>query len=174
MASRAPSRMALRIGLVLAITFGLLGLTGSQSCAPLTIYTLLPDSTFTRGCFGPCLCPVELGQGFQGFFVLIEDTGLPASPFRDFEVNDVQWSVELGGQTVPITGSGHYRVGGEVALTQQLTLDLQVAGGPVEHFDSGVVAGSSFPVIDITVSVSGAFCFNTMIKVDAQPLTPAQ
>jgi hypothetical protein len=162
------------MALVLLVTFGLLGLTGPQSCTPFTIYTLRSDSTFTRGCFGPCLCPVELGQGFQGFFVLIEDTGSPASPFRDFEVNDVQWSVELGGQTVPITGSDHYRVGGEVALTQQLTLDLQVAGGPVEHFDSGVVAGSSFPVIDITVSVSGAFCFNTMIKVDAQPLTPAQ
>jgi len=88
-------------------------------------------------------------------------------------VNDVQWSVDLGGQTVPITGSGHYRIGGEVALTQQLTLDLQVAGGPVEHFDSGIVAGSSFPVIDIPISVSGASCFNTMINVHAQPLTQA-
>lgn len=174
MASGNPSRKALRTTLVLVVTLGLVGLTGSQSCAPFTIYTLRPDSTFTRGCFGPCLCPVELGQGFQGFFVLIEDQASPASTFRDFEVNDVQWSVDLGGQTVPITGSGHYRVGGDGALTQQLTLDLQVAGGPVEHFDSGVVAGSSFPVIDITVSVTGAFCFNTVIKVDAQPLAPAQ
>jgi hypothetical protein len=115
-----------------------------------------------------------LGQGLQGFFILLEDKGLPASPFRDFEVNDVQWSVELGGRTVAITGSGHYRLGGEVALTQQLMLDLQVDGGPVEHFDSGVVAGGSgFPLIDVQVSVSGAVCFNTMIHVVAQPLVQA-
>jgi hypothetical protein len=105
---------------------------------------------------------------------LVEDTGLPASPFRDFEVIAVQWFVELDGKTVSIIGSGHYRLGGEVALTQQLTLDLQVDGGPFEHFDSGVVAGGGgFPVIDVQVSVSGAICFNTVIHVVAQPLAQA-
>jgi len=172
MAPGTASRRALRIGFVLAVSLGVLGLSGP--CAPAsTLYTLLPDSTFPRGCFGPCLCPVELGQALRGSFLLIEDTGSPASPFRDFEVHDVQWFVDLGGQTVPITGSGHYRFGGEVALTQQLTLDLQVGGGPVQHFDSGVVAGSSFTVIDIRISVSGAVCFNTVITVDAQPFAQA-
>jgi len=40
---------------------------------------------------------------------------------------------------VSIVGSGDYKIGGEVALRQQMTLDLQVWGGPVQHFASGVV-----------------------------------
>jgi len=166
---------ALRIGLVLAAVCGLLGVTGPQSCSPLaTVYTLLPASTFERGCFGPCLCPVQLGQALRGSFLLIETTASPAAPFRDFAVGNVSWFVELGGETVPITGSGHYRFGGEVALTQQLTLDLQVANGPVQHFDGGVVAeGSKFPAIDVRISVSGAGCYNTVIEMVANPLAQA-
>ena len=175
MASRAPFSSALRIGLMLAAGCGLLGLTGAQSCAPhATVYTLLPESTFERGCFGPCLCAIQLGQALRGSFLLIEDTGSPGSPFRDFEVNDVRWFVELDGQTVPITGSGHYRIGGEVALTQQLVLDLQIDNGPSQHFDSGLVAGGSeFPAIDVRISVSGAVCYDTVIDVVAKPFAQA-
>ena len=56
------------------------------------------------GCFGPCLCPVQLGQALRGTFVLTEAPGPPASPFRDFDVKGITWFVDLGGQTVPRRG----------------------------------------------------------------------
>jgi hypothetical protein len=37
-------------------------------------------------------------------------------------------------------GSGTYKYGGEVALTQQLVLDLSIDAEPVRRYDSGVVA----------------------------------
>jgi len=65
-------------------------------------------------------------------------------------------------------------VGGEFAITQQLTLDLSANGGPARHFDSGVVAGGGgFPKIDATVSLhQEAACFDTVIHVVAAPISP--
>lgn len=168
---RAP-RDRLRSAVLLAALVGLLGATGPRGCVPhAAFYSLLPESQFTQGCFAPCLCPIMLGQELRGSFVLIEDSSSPASPFRDFEVRGVRWWTTLAGAAVPITGSGHYRVGGEVAITQELQLDLQIGDGPVQHFDSGVVAGGGeFPAIDVRIAVNGAFCFDTVIDVVAKPL----
>ena len=172
MASHPAFRPSLRLALSAAALVGLLGVSGPPGCFPhAAFYTLLPQSQFTRGCFDPCLCAVMLGQELRGSFILIEDPVNPASPFRDFEVGSLQWWVAFGGATVQITGSGHYRVGGEVAVTQQLELDLQVGDAPVQHFDSGVVAGGGeFPAINVRISVSGAVCFDTVIDVVAKPL----
>lgn len=69
-----------------------------------------------------------------------------------------------------ITGSGTYRVGGEVALVQQLSLDLRIGRGPVTHFDSGLVGGaSSFPGIDLEISMNGGTCLDTVIDLHAKP-----
>src|ERR1035441_6694879 len=46
-----------------------------------------------------------------------------------------------------VTGSGTYKVGGEVAFLQELALDLQLGGAHVEHFDSGLVPEAApFPI----------------------------
>jgi hypothetical protein len=74
---------------------------------------------------------------------------------------------------VSIVGSGHYKVGGEVALTQQMTLDVQVWGGPVQHFDSGVVPVSlPFPRIRVSCATHGFACLDTVVVVDAEPVDP--
>ena len=161
----------MRTAVAVTAVVGLLGAAGPRGCLPhAAFYSLLSESQFTRGCFGPCLCPVMLAQELRGSFILIEDP-VPASPFRDFDVSGVRWWVTLAGASVPITGSGHYRVGGEVAVTQQLQLDLRVGDAPIQHFDSGVVAGGGeFPAIDVRISVNGAFCFDTVIDVVAKPL----
>jgi hypothetical protein len=156
----------------LALAIAILALMhfGTSCDSRTTLYSLLPESTLSRGCFGPCLCPVQISEGLVGTFLLTEVTPSPAAPFRDFDVSRVHWKAALGSETVAITGAGHYRVGGEVALTQQLVLDLQVDGGPVQHFDSGIVSGGSFPKIDVQVGVAGAVCFDTVIRVVATPV----
>jgi hypothetical protein len=136
------------------------------------LYALQPESSFTQGCFEPCLCPILISQPIVGELGLIEVPGNEAAPFREFLVAFVHWRTKLGGEEVHITGSGRYRVGGEFALTQQLELDLRIGRGPVQHFDSGVVVGGGeFPnKLDVRISVNGEFCFDTVIDVVAAPL----
>src|SRR5437016_13893593 len=86
-------------------------------------------------------------------------------------VTDVNWLVSIGGTDTIVTGSGTYKFGGEFALQQQLSLDLQVGGDKVQHFDSGLVTGPApFPDIKVTISANGQVCFDTVFEVTASPV----
>jgi hypothetical protein len=169
---RACFSFRLRWRLVaLALALGALCSVPSFAQTPPTaprIYRLA-TSTFQKGCFAPCMCPVMWNGTVQGTFVLTADgsDGL----FEKYVVNEVNWIVKLPDGEVRITGSGTYRVGGAVAIQQQLSLDLKVGADPVQHFDSGLVAGGGdFPRIAITVSIHGQYCFDTVIGLDASPV----
>ena len=137
-----------------------------------TVYALVEGSTFQRGCFAPCECPIGQEQPLAGTFSLtfVSDNGL----FADYSMSDVRWKVEGNSYATPpnaaISGSGTYTVGGEFAIQQQMQADLSIAGAPPEHFDSGrVVGGGGFPdQIDIEISENGKVCFDTVIHVVAQ------
>jgi hypothetical protein len=138
-----------------------------------TIYRLNPVSSFQQGCFPPCLCPIRLGDGVRGTLVLAASgfDGL----FNNYTVTDVNWTVTLGDQELRVTGSGTHKVGGEFAVEQQLSLDLQVGDDPVQHFDSGLVpGGGQFPDISVTISIHGQVCFDTVVVVDASPVPTEQ
>jgi hypothetical protein len=91
-----------------------------------------------------------------------------------YDVLDVRWKVPDATHTLTITGSGTYRRGGEVALEEQLTLDLSFDGGPPKHFDSGLgPPGASFPEISTRIALHSNFCFDSELVVDAKPLDPA-
>src|SRR5439155_967051 len=102
-----------------------------------TVYRLNQGSTYEQGCFGPCLCPVLIDAPVKGTFALTP-TGSDGL-FNTYAVTDVNWVVPIDGTDTIVSGSGTYRIGGEFALQQQLSLDLQVGGEKAEHFDSGVV-----------------------------------
>jgi hypothetical protein len=144
----------------------------AQSGTGPAFYHLNPDSNLERGCFPPCECPVMITEPVKGTFLLtpIGSDGL----FDQYAVSDVNWQfTNYDGTTTLITGSGTYKVGGEVALQQELSLSLQENGGKVEHFDSGLVQDSTpFPNIHVTISTNGQFCFDTAFEVSASP-TPA-
>ncbi len=132
------------------------------------LHELTGASSFQRGCFPPCECPLMEPLPLVGTFVLspVGFDGL----FRIYSVRDVSWDVL--GQNAPlhISGSGTYRVGGEFALMHQLELDLKVGDRSVQHFDSGlVIGGAEFPAIHAVISVSGMTCYDTVITVDAKP-----
>lgn len=166
MTLRSPLRAFLLILLV-----PLLGAAGPRNCPwRAALYALQPESGLTRGCFDPCDCPTGSPQPVEGSFVMIEVPGPDAAPFREFAIPGLRWRTQLDGEEVSITGSGHYRVGGEVAQLQQLELDLRIGPLPLQHFDSGLVAGGGgFPKLDVSVSVNGGYCFDTVIDVVAQP-----
>jgi hypothetical protein len=105
----------------------------------------------------------------KGTFVLTP-TGFDGL-FNTYAVEDVHWVVSLGGTNTVVTGQGTYRLGGEVALQQELSLYLQVSGATVEHFDSGLVPeATQFPDIKVTISTNGQVCFDTVFGVSASPV----
>lgn len=134
-------------------------------------YQLDPESGYTEGCYPPCHCPLFFADDLTGSFDL---TFIDSTPdhFDHYAASAVDWSLNFGGQIVHVTGSGLYDIGGEVALTHRLQLDLSMDGGALEHFDSDLVPiPSSFPRIDITVSMNGMVCFDKVFDVHAGPVT---
>ena len=143
--------------------------TSSGQAQTGTVYWLNRDSTFEKGCFAPCLCPVLVGAAVKGTFVLTP-TGFDGL-FNTYAVEDVRWLVSIGGTNTLVTGQGTYKLGGEVALQQELSLYLQVGGATVEHFDSGLVPVlTQFPDIKATISTNGQVCFDTVFGVSASPV----
>lgn len=140
---------------------------GQTTPAPV-LYQLGPNSTYVQGCFPPCECPVSLPDPVTGTFVLTQTNVDPL--FTHYDVTAVHWTVVRDGKTIRISGSGTYRVGGEVAVLQELSLDLRTDGGAPVHFDSGLVAVSTrWPQIDVTISIHGMQCADTVIHVVADP-----
>jgi len=147
------------------------GLAPGAAHAARARYVLTPKSEFQSGCFDPCLCPIFLAP-LGGRFYLVptgsEDGGL----FETFAVRGVHWIIGDGstGARRRVRGSGTYRLGGEVALTQRLELDLSLDGAPPQHFDSGdVPVEAPFPEIAATVSMNDMVCFDNVFSIDAVP-----
>lgn len=139
--------------------------TGATS----TIYRLNPDSTFEQGCFAPCDCPVMTATKVSGTFVLTP-TGFDGL-FDTYALDDVRWTVSFDGTNKFVTGKGTYKVGGEFALEQELSLYLQIDSGTVGHFDSGLVPVSvPFPDIKAIISTNNQVCFDTVFAVSASPV----
>ncbi len=155
----------------------LLGITAASipaSAQTGTLYRLNQDSSFQQGCFPPCLCPILAPGSVKGTFVLTP-TGFDGL-FNTYAVTDVNWVLSIGGSDMIVTGSGTYKIGGEFALQQELSLDLQVGGNKVQHFDSGLVAPGAkpFPNVNVTISVHGQVCFDKVFAVSASPVPPDQ
>jgi hypothetical protein len=144
---------------------------GVTTYAHADTYRLEKDAAFETGCFAMCDCPVSI-ESLTGSFTLrhLAFDGL----FDVYEVSDVQWMLPRIPQPVAITGSGTYRVGGEFAIQERLSLDLSVDGSETRHFDSGLVAGGGeFPRIDIVISLNGLVtCTDTVFDVRAASVTP--
>jgi hypothetical protein len=139
-----------------------------QTTPPGHVYHLRTGSTEQQGCFGACQCPVLLEQPMRGRFLL---TPTGADPlFENFAVSDVRWRVPSTGLT--LGGSGTYRIGGEVALEEQMALDLVVGADAVRRFDSGLVPvgpGPAFPVITVQLAIPDQICWNIELRVNATP-----
>jgi len=144
----------------------------AQSTAPV-LYRLDAGSAFHRGCYPPCTCPLFSTDNIRGTYTLTFDHADPL--FNWYKVKNVNWVVTIDGSDVRITGEGTYRVGGQVAVQQQMTLKLVVGSEAAQTFDSGLVGGGGdFPKINITISVNGMYCFDTVIDVKSSPVPASE
>ena len=177
-ASPVGVAMVLSVALAFSVVAGMPGLGVSAARAEgmsdaSTIYRLNLDSNVQQGCFAPCMCPILLGSGVRGTFVLTP-TGSDGV-FKTWAVSDVNWIAAFGDRELRVTGSGTYKIGGEFGMQQQLALDLKIGDDPVEHFDSGLVSGGErFPEISVAISMRGQVCFDTVFFVDVSPVPPDQ
>jgi hypothetical protein len=94
----------------------------------------------------------------------------PTPLFNRYAVTKVSWSViNSEGVIHRIRGNGIYEIGGEVGLTQQMTLFLSIDGRQQVTVDSGFVpVESRFPDISIKVDL-GRECPDVWMTIEANP-----
>jgi hypothetical protein len=161
-----------RASILLALAWAVVSTSpahGQSSAPDSVLYTLIsPPSEFQYGCFGPCACAVFVRAPLTGTFVLRRSHADPL--YTWYDVIDVQWKAPDPTHSIGISGSGYYRRGGEVAVQEELSLDLRFDGGPVQHFYSGLRSpGATFPEIKTQVSIHPYMCFDSVLVVDARP-----
>ena len=128
-----------------------------------------PSSLELQLCLPPCACPQESVTGpLRGSFFLE-----PLSPdplFENFAVRGVHWFGVLPDLRFDFVGFGTYRFGGEVAVTQEMRLDLAVNGDLSLHADSGLnPAFNQFPWIEIEVPTEQFGCRRFTLRLLASP-----
>jgi hypothetical protein len=135
-------------------------------------YSLQTGTNLTEEfCLGPCACPPHSDVlPMHGSFVL---TFLDHGPlFDDYGVTLVDWVASSPQGDSHISGSGTYRIGGEVAVTQQMTLDLSIDGDPSMPYESGFVPvdpDHPFPQISITLSTAEFGCRRNDVTLLSAP-----
>lgn len=167
--SAKPPSIDIIIGVDGALCFNTFIHFVAEPIPPMVNYTLHKGSTWSRGCFGMCDCALRGPLEMNGTFALAFQEANPL--YTTYSVHNIDWTVQDDLATHHITGSGTYTVGGEVAVTQRLLLDLVTDGEPAEHFDSGMVpGGAQFPAIEIEININGLQCYDTLIHVRAKPI----
>jgi hypothetical protein len=145
----------------------------AQTVTNTALYQVNQDSSFEEGCIPPCLCPDMFPVPVTGTF-LLTPTGYDGL-YNTYAVTNVKWHVPINGADMVVTGSGTYKVGGEVALLQELELDLQFGGADVKHFDSGLgPMAAPFPEIKLSISTTNKICFAAAFKLAASPAPALQ
>ena len=133
-----------------------------------TLYRLERTSTFMRGCFPPCMCPVMESAPIAGTFRLaLISVG---NVFDFYEVTGVRFRLQRNtGEVVEITGSGTYAVS-TIADLQRMELTLVVGREPPTIYRSDdVPGGAAFPKIAVPISINGGYCHDTVIDLRAKP-----
>src|SRR6516162_30643 len=130
-------------------------------------YRVLTGSQETqRFCLPPCLCPYhEFTGATTGTFTLEQTLVDPL--FIHYSVTGLHFVSVINGADVVVDGYGSYRRGGEVAIQQELILDVTV-NGVAAHYDSGLVAADvshPFPEISITTMTAVAACRQDVLNI---------
>jgi hypothetical protein len=127
---------------------------------------------FHEFCVGGCACPYHaVNAPLTGAFTL---TFVESDPLFDhYVVTGLSWVADVPTGFTRISGGGTYRIGGEVAVQQQLQLDLMSNDGTAVSLDSGLVgidADHPFPQIAITLVTMPTVCTQLTLTFVASPV----
>jgi hypothetical protein len=111
-------------------------------------------------CLPPCACPPHsITAPASGSFLLTLVNSNPL--FDEYSITLVDWVAVSGASEFVVSGSGSYRIGGEVAITQYMTLDLVINDREPVRFESPVSIidpKNSFPDISIRLATEQFIC----------------
>ncbi len=145
----------------------------SAGAAPLSalVHYKLAAGTFQEGCLPPCMCPLMQEVPVTGTFDLVPIWRNP--PSVEYGVVNLDWAIHSFPPPlpafIPVNGAGIYQLfGGWPGSPHRMLLDLEV-GGADEHYDSGLVRGSSMPIIPISLAMNGFFCYDRVFVILAVP-----
>jgi hypothetical protein len=133
------------------------------------VYRLLDDSTLTDDC--PVCGRPTIQVPLRGTFSLRLLTQNPL--FSRYAIEDIQFTAR--GRDYRVTGSGTFQIGGEVALVQEMFLQVQVDNGFASRlcYFTNVTAAVDrlWPMIDITLEqTNGTFTQVYSLRLAAAPL----
>lgn len=137
-------------------------------------YILGPGTTFSHGCYEPCLCPIFFSGEVSGEMTI----GEPAigDVFDFYPITGIAWTITMGDGAgdMTATGSGTYQVTnfGDIQhelISFELTFTGGILDGQTLDFFSELQPADPRPGISIPVSVNGMFCLDTVFEVVAQP-----
>lgn len=131
--------------LFVVIAFGL-GATGASAQVTNAAYTLLEGSTLVDDCL-ICARPTLIHPLRGGFeLVLQEENPL----FSSYRLTNISFHVSSGTNLLyEVSGTGTYRIGGEVAVVQEMTLDVTVNGEPRVFTNEVAWVDKLFPLVQI-------------------------
>lgn len=114
-------------------------------------YQLLPDSSLLDDC--PICDHLSRPEPMRGSFDLKLESEDPL--FSTYRLENIHFTTVSGsGRTYHVTGTGRYRVGGEIALIQDLSMEVDISDGTVtEHClltNTTALAKRYWPVFDAT------------------------
>lgn len=123
-------------------------------------------------CLDPCACPPHEETFLLGgsFVLTLVDRG---PLFDEYAVTFVDWTGRSPFRDATIRGRGTYLLGGEVALTQRLTLELATNDEPARTYESGFVLvdpAHPFPEIVIALSTEQFGCQRNDVTLVAGPM----
>lgn len=160
------------IPFVTVLTFAILG-GGRASAQQSVMYRLDRGADFFHEfCIGACACPPHsVNAPLTGAFTL---TFIESDPLFDhYAVTGLSWVADVPIGFTRISGGGSYRIGGEVAIQQQLQLDLIADDGTPVSFDSGLIGidpDHPFPQISMRLVTMPTECTQLTLTFVASPV----
>jgi hypothetical protein len=121
------------------------------------LYTLLEGSSITDDCL---ICArASIIRPLRGTFELafVDESPL----FTRYRLTNIAWHADGDAPfKYDVTGTGEYRFGGEVAVVQQMALDVQVNGQKRIFTNDFAMVGRGFPLLQVSLTQTQ----NTLIQ----------
>ncbi len=140
-------------------------------------YRLDDDSTYTRGCLPPCLCPLLETRPVTGGMVMVPLEPMDQTPgVQEWAVVNIGWAIVRPQAEGAVSGSGFYSVtpAAAVPFRHRLLVGLTFDGQGERVWNSGWAELNFNDVVfppqrlEIDAALNGFFCFDEVFAVRAR------
>jgi hypothetical protein len=136
--------------------------------AELVPYELAEGSMLVETCTPECR-RLDILAPLTGTFLLGEIAGAP-NPVSTYRVDAIDFRGAAGDREFRVTGAGTYRQGGEVALLQEMRLEVAVNDRPSVILRAAPASpGATFPAIDIELEEENPPFDHYRLRIVARP-----